>query len=88
MEDEHSGSNGEYIEYSDEDAAEDTPVRRAYNRAPTPYAEEELPVVRVSHRGGAIQVTYKKERKITLNVHYNKYISFYNTTRKEESNKN
>jgi hypothetical protein len=54
MEDEHSRSDREYIEYSDEDAVEDTPVRGAYNRAPTPYAEEELPVVRVSHRGGAI----------------------------------
>jgi hypothetical protein len=88
MEDEHSRSNGEYIEYSDEDAAEDTPVRGAYNRALTPYAEEELLVVQVSHRGGAIQVTYERERKITLNVHYNKYISFCNTTRREESNEN
>jgi hypothetical protein len=80
MEDEHSRSNREYIKYSDEDAAEDTPVCRAYNRAPTLYAEEELPVVQVSHRGGAIQVTYKKKRKITLNVYHNKYISFRNTT--------
>jgi hypothetical protein len=88
MEDEHSGSDGEYIEYSDEGAAEDTPVRGAYNRAPTPYEEEELPVVRVSHRGGAIQLTHEKERKITPNVHHHKYISFRNTTRKEESNEN
>jgi hypothetical protein len=54
MEDEYSRSDGEYIEYSDKDAVEDTPVCRAYDRAPTPYAEEELPVVRVSYRGGAI----------------------------------
>jgi hypothetical protein len=54
IEDEHSRSDGEYIEYSDEDAEEDTPVCGAYNRAPTPYEEEELPVVQVSYRGGAI----------------------------------
>src|SRR5690242_7355193 len=41
MEDDYSGSDEDYIEYSDEDTTKDIDVRRAYDRSPTPYQERE-----------------------------------------------
>jgi hypothetical protein len=45
MTDDYSGSDDDYIEYSDEDMSQ-IDVREAYDRAPTPYLEEEPQVLR------------------------------------------
>ncbi|KAL1641026.1 hypothetical protein SLS61_010206 [Didymella pomorum] len=54
IKDDYSRSDDDYIEYSDEDMSQ-IDVRKAYDRAPTPYLEEEPPVLRKQPGSSATQ---------------------------------